>query len=95
MELCETRPLVGVVARLTQQKGIHLIKHACWRALERGGQFVLLGSSPDGNVQSDFNAMASTSADSTRAERLRVCLRRTVIAPGVRRVGHAPGALDV
>ena len=58
MELCETRPLVGVVARLTQQKGIHLIKHACWRALERGGQFVLLGSSPDGNVQNDFNAMA-------------------------------------
>ena len=58
MELCETRPLVGVVARLTQQKGIHLIKHACWRALERGGQFVLLGSSPDGNVQNDFNTMA-------------------------------------
>jgi len=51
-------PLVGVVARLTQQKGIHLIKHACWRTLERGGQFVLLGSSPDGNVQRDFNNMA-------------------------------------
>ena len=58
MELSETRPLVGVVARLTHQKGIHLIKHACWRALERGGQFVLLGSSPDGNVQRDFNDMA-------------------------------------
>ena len=51
-------PLVAVVSRLTQQKGIHLIKHACYRTLERGGQFVLLGSSPDGNVQNDFNSMA-------------------------------------
>ena len=51
-------PLVGVVARLTHQKGIELMQHACWRTLERGGQFVLLGSSPDGNVQRDFNNMA-------------------------------------
>jgi hypothetical protein len=27
--------------------GLHLIKHAAWRTLERGGQFVLLGSAPD------------------------------------------------
>ena len=51
-------PLVGVVARLSQQKGIHLINHACRRTLERGGQFVLLGSSPDGNEQRAFNEMA-------------------------------------
>ena len=51
MEFDESKPLIGVVARLTHQKGIHLIKHACWRSLEKGGQFVLLGSSPDGNVQ--------------------------------------------
>jgi hypothetical protein len=44
-------PIVGVVTRLTHQKGIHLIKHAAWRALERGGQFVLLGSAPDPKVQ--------------------------------------------
>ncbi|PNY12821.1 soluble starch synthase 3 chloroplastic/amyloplastic-like, partial [Trifolium pratense] len=31
-------PLVGVITRLTHQKGIHLIKHAIWRTLERGGQ---------------------------------------------------------
>ena len=55
----EPIPLVGVVARLTQQKGIHLIKHACYRALESGAMFVLLGSSPDGNVQNDFNNMAA------------------------------------
>ena len=43
--------IVGVVSRLTGQKGVHLIKHAAFRALERGGQFVLLGSAPDPKVQ--------------------------------------------
>lgn len=52
MNLCEADvPLVGVVTRLTHQKGVHLIKHAAWRTLERGGQFVLLGSAPDARVQ--------------------------------------------
>ena len=51
-------PIVGVVTRLTHQKGIHLIKHAAWRTLERGGQFVLLGSAPDARVQAEFNALA-------------------------------------
>lgn len=32
-------------------QGIHLIKHAAWRTMERGGQFVLLGSAPDARVQ--------------------------------------------
>ncbi|KAF8775060.1 hypothetical protein HU200_005112 [Digitaria exilis] len=31
-------PLVGIVTRLTGQKGIHLIKHAIHRTLERNGQ---------------------------------------------------------
>jgi hypothetical protein len=44
-------PQVSVVTRLVHQKGIHLIKHAAWRTLERGGQFVLLGSAPDPRVQ--------------------------------------------
>eukprot|EP00887_Chlorella_sp_A99_P002310 scaffold10.g2310.t1 len=52
-------PLVGCVTRLTHQKGIHLIKHAAWRALERGGQFVLLGSAPEPAVQAEFNALAA------------------------------------
>ena len=52
MNLSETdAPIIGVVTRLTHQKGIHLIKHAAWRTLERGGQFVLLGSAPDPRVQ--------------------------------------------
>ena len=43
--------MVAVITRLTHQKGTHLIKHAAWRTLERGGQFVLLGSAPDPRVQ--------------------------------------------
>lgn len=34
-----------------------MIKHAAWRTLERGGQFVLLGSAPDPRVQAEFNAL--------------------------------------
>jgi len=50
--------IVGVVSRLTPQKGVHLIKHAAYRATERGGQFVLLGSAPDPKVQAEFNELA-------------------------------------
>lgn len=53
------KPLVGVVTRLTKQKGTHLIAHSCWRTLDRGGQFVLLGSAPDPKVQAEFDALAS------------------------------------
>lgn len=53
-------PLVAVVTRLTHQKGIHLIKHAAWRTLERGAQFVLLGSAPDPRVQVCAPAPART-----------------------------------
>jgi starch synthase len=37
--------------------GIHLIKHTAFRTLERGGQFVLLGSAPDSRVQAEFNTL--------------------------------------
>lgn len=36
---------------MTGQKGVPLIKHAAFRTVERGGQFVLLGSAPDPKVQ--------------------------------------------
>ncbi|CAM0902904.1 unnamed protein product [Alopecurus aequalis] len=52
-------PLVGIISRLTAQKGIHLIKHAIYRTLERNGQVVLLGSAPDPRIQSDFSNLAS------------------------------------
>jgi starch synthase len=43
--------LVAVVSRLTPQKGVNLIKHTVYRTLDRGGQFVLLGSAPDPKLQ--------------------------------------------
>jgi starch synthase len=51
-------PVVGVVTRLTGQKGNAQIKHCLFRALERGGQAVLLGSAPDPAVQRDFERLA-------------------------------------
>ncbi|XP_039009101.1 probable starch synthase 4, chloroplastic/amyloplastic isoform X2 [Hibiscus syriacus] len=47
----DQRPLVGCITRLVPQKGVHLIKHAIYRSLEMGGQFVLLGSSPVPHIQ--------------------------------------------
>lgn len=52
-------PVVGIVTRLTAQKGIHLIKHAIHRTLERNGQVVLLGSAPDSRIQADFVNLAN------------------------------------
>ncbi|KAL5990058.1 putative starch synthase 4, chloroplastic/amyloplastic [Asimina triloba] len=46
-----TQPLVGCITRLVPQKGVHLIRHAIYRTLELGGQFVLLGSSPVSHIQ--------------------------------------------
>lgn len=46
------RPLVGIVTRLTVQKGIDLIAHAIWRMLDAGVNFVLLGSG--GQSYEDF-----------------------------------------
>uniref|UniRef100_J3MR14 starch synthase n=1 Tax=Oryza brachyantha TaxID=4533 RepID=J3MR14_ORYBR len=66
-------PIVGIITRLTAQKGIHLIKHALHRTLERNGQVVLLGSAPDPRIQSDFCRLA----DSLHGEnhgRVKLCL---------------------
>ncbi|KAI5078701.1 hypothetical protein GOP47_0006372 [Adiantum capillus-veneris] len=67
------RPLVGIITRLTAQKGIHLIKHAIWRTLDRGGQVVLLGSAPDPRIQSDFNNLANQLHNS-KGDMARLCL---------------------
>lgn len=67
-------PLVAVVTRLTHQKGIHLIKHAAWRTLERGAQFVLLGSAPDPKVQARA-AAAPSGAARLRRSRLNALAR--------------------
>lgn len=52
------RPIVGCITRLVPQKGVHLIHHAIYRTLEQGGQFVLLGSSPIHQIQSEFEAIS-------------------------------------
>jgi starch synthase len=56
----DDKPIVGVVSRLTAQKGVHLIKHAAHHTLARGGQFVLLGSAPDPKIQGEFNGLANS-----------------------------------
>ncbi len=48
------KPIVCVVSRLDGQKGVHLIRHGIYYALEQGCQAVLLGSAPDPAVQADF-----------------------------------------
>ncbi|MCD8138330.1 MAG: glycogen synthase GlgA [Planctomycetaceae bacterium] len=51
------RPIIGVVTRLTHQKGLDLIKHAIYAAQGMQAQFVLLGSAPDPKVNNDFLAI--------------------------------------
>ncbi|XP_047310555.1 probable starch synthase 4, chloroplastic/amyloplastic [Impatiens glandulifera] len=52
------QPLVGCITRLVPQKGVHLIRHAVYRTLDLGGQFVLLGSSPVHHIQKEFEDIA-------------------------------------
>jgi starch synthase len=53
--LADTRkPLVAVVTRLERQKGVELIRHGIFYALEQGCQVVLLGSAMDAAVHADF-----------------------------------------
>ena len=48
------KPIVAFIGRLDPQKGLGLVRHAIFYALERGAQFVLLGSSPDRTINNDF-----------------------------------------
>ncbi len=48
------KPIVAFVGRLDPQKGLELVRHAIFYALERGAQFVLLGSSPYQGINNDF-----------------------------------------
>ncbi|KAK9681555.1 hypothetical protein RND81_10G010600 [Saponaria officinalis] len=66
-------PVVGIITRLTHQKGIHLIKHAIWRIIERGGQVVLLGSAPDPRIQQDFVDLGNQ-LHNMHHDRARLCL---------------------
>ncbi|KAH9305384.1 hypothetical protein KI387_009788, partial [Taxus chinensis] len=51
-------PLVVCITRLVAQKGLHLIRYAVNRVPELGGQFILLGTAPDGRVQGEFEHLS-------------------------------------
>jgi starch synthase len=48
------KPIVAFVGRLDPQKGLELIRHAIFYTLHRRGQFVLLGSGADGQINNYF-----------------------------------------
>ena len=48
------KPIIAYIGRLDQQKGVHLVHHAMYYALNRGAQFVLLGSATEPGINSWF-----------------------------------------
>ncbi|XP_078438963.1 starch synthase 4 isoform X1 [Wolffia australiana] len=62
-----TQPLVCCITRLVPQKGVHLIRHAIYRTLELGGQFILLGSSPVPHIQREFEEISNHFRDHLHA----------------------------
>lgn len=57
------RPLVGCISRLVPQKGIELIKHTILHIVDKGGQFILLGSSPIPSINAEFHELKHRFAD--------------------------------
>lgn len=51
------RPWVGAVTRLVPQKGPELLEEALQKTIERGGTFLLLGSSPLPKLQEHFDKL--------------------------------------
>jgi starch synthase len=50
----DEKPVVSYIGRLDHQKGVDLIHHAIFYALDQGAQFVLLGSAPDPSIAGHF-----------------------------------------
>ncbi|MCH9625991.1 MAG: Glycogen synthase [Chlamydiales bacterium] len=68
LSLSETSaPLVCAITRLVPQKGPDLIKAALLHTLQKGGQFVLLGSAPDEATQKEFKTLQKELLTSTEA----------------------------
>ncbi len=49
------KPLVAYIGRLDDQKGVHLVHHAIYYALNKGAQFVLLGSPTESAIGTWFS----------------------------------------
>ncbi|MGF1509801.1 MAG: glycogen synthase [Myxococcota bacterium] len=58
------KPVFCYIGRLDAQKGVHLIRHGIVHALAHGAQFVLLGTSPDPDIQGEFEAVKAWLNDS-------------------------------
>ncbi|KAG0611259.1 hypothetical protein M758_7G127100 [Ceratodon purpureus] len=52
------KPLVCCVSRLVPQKGVHLLRSAIFHTLERGGQFILQGTSQIPAIKEEFDELA-------------------------------------
>ncbi|GLI64546.1 hypothetical protein VaNZ11_007864 [Volvox africanus] len=52
------RPLLAIVSRLTEQKGLYLMTAGLRAAVEAGAQVVVLGSAPDPKVQREWEDLA-------------------------------------
>ncbi|TAL00192.1 MAG: glycogen synthase [Verrucomicrobia bacterium] len=48
------KPIVAFIGRLDQQKGLELVRHAIFYALNNRAQFVLLGNSPERGINDHF-----------------------------------------
>ena len=90
----EYKPIVCYVGRLDRQKGVHLVHHAIFYALEQGAQFVLLGSSPDPAISGHFWHLKHHLNDHPDVH-LELQLRPRARAPGVRGVRPAGDAQHV
>jgi starch synthase len=52
------KPLVAFIGRLDPQKGLDLVERALYETLQQNGQFVLLGSSSDPEINQQFKDLA-------------------------------------
>lgn len=48
------KPIMAFIGRLDDQKGVHLLHHAIYYALNKGAQFVLLGSATEAGINAHF-----------------------------------------
>jgi starch synthase len=48
------KPIIAYIGRLDAQKGVHLVHHAIYHAINNGAQFVLLGSATEAGINAHF-----------------------------------------
>ncbi len=50
----DVKPIIAFIGRLDPQKGLNLVRHALFHAIHNSAQFILLGSSPDHQINNQF-----------------------------------------